>query len=150
KLIFSIAIAAVLGVSGAMTFSEQATALPAATSQQSGSSYVVKIQTARNERGDFRRRGRGHYDGPTWDRTNRGSQWDDGYSASDWDDGYGGYRSLPSRSDDLPPAVIRPGQVNQSTSQIYPDVHVEWCEKRYRSYQPSDNTFQPYKGPRRK
>lgn len=26
--------------------------------------------------------------------------------------------------------------------------HVNWCENRYRSYRASDNTFQPYNGPR--
>jgi hypothetical protein len=28
-------------------------------------------------------------------------------------------------------------------------AHVEWCEDNYRSYRVSDNTFQPYNGPRR-
>ncbi|MFZ2101391.1 MAG: BA14K family protein [Oricola sp.] len=27
--------------------------------------------------------------------------------------------------------------------------HYRWCENRYRSYRQSDNTFQPYNGPRR-
>ena len=27
--------------------------------------------------------------------------------------------------------------------------HTEWCYNRYRSYRASDNTFQPYNGPRR-
>ena len=27
-------------------------------------------------------------------------------------------------------------------------AHVEWCYNRYRSYRASDNTFQPYNGPR--
>jgi len=27
-------------------------------------------------------------------------------------------------------------------------THVSWCYNRYRSYRPSDNTFQPYRGPR--
>ncbi|MBB4122186.1 BA14K family protein [Martelella radicis] len=27
--------------------------------------------------------------------------------------------------------------------------HYDWCESRYRSYRPSDNTFQPYNGPRK-
>ncbi|MEJ8475485.1 BA14K family protein [Roseibium algae] len=27
--------------------------------------------------------------------------------------------------------------------------HYAWCEKKYRSYRASDNTFNPYKGPRR-
>lgn len=28
-------------------------------------------------------------------------------------------------------------------------AHYRWCEARYRSYRASDNTFQPYHGPRR-
>ncbi|MFC5036907.1 BA14K family protein [Tianweitania sediminis] len=28
-------------------------------------------------------------------------------------------------------------------------AHVRWCHARYRSYRSSDNTFQPYNGPRR-
>ena len=30
-----------------------------------------------------------------------------------------------------------------------PVAHLRWCENRYRSYRASDNTFQPYNGPRR-
>jgi hypothetical protein len=29
------------------------------------------------------------------------------------------------------------------------NAHVRWCYDRYRSYRASDNTFQPYNGPRR-
>ncbi|RUM97879.1 BA14K family protein [Pseudaminobacter arsenicus] len=29
------------------------------------------------------------------------------------------------------------------------DSHVQWCYNRYRSYRASDNTYQPYNGPRR-
>jgi hypothetical protein len=29
------------------------------------------------------------------------------------------------------------------------DAHVAWCYQRYRSYRASDNSFQPYNGPRR-
>lgn len=29
------------------------------------------------------------------------------------------------------------------------NAHVSWCYDRYRSYRASDNTFQPYNGPRR-
>ena len=29
------------------------------------------------------------------------------------------------------------------------NAHVRWCYDRYRSYRASDNTFQPYHGPRR-
>jgi hypothetical protein len=30
----------------------------------------------------------------------------------------------------------------------YGNAHVQWCYNRYRSYRASDNTFQPYNGPR--
>lgn len=30
----------------------------------------------------------------------------------------------------------------------YGNAHVQWCYDRYRSYRASDNTFQPYNGPR--
>jgi hypothetical protein len=29
------------------------------------------------------------------------------------------------------------------------NAHVNWCQNQYRSYRVSDNTFQPYNGPRR-
>jgi len=29
------------------------------------------------------------------------------------------------------------------------NAHVQWCYNRYKSYRSSDNTFQPYNGPRR-
>lgn len=29
------------------------------------------------------------------------------------------------------------------------NAHIDWCYNRYRSYRASDNTFQPYNGPRR-
>jgi len=41
-------------------------------------------------------------------------------------------------NDRPPPRVYRGG-----------NAHVQWCYNRYRSYRASDNTFQPYNGPRR-
>lgn len=38
-----------------------------------------------------------------------------------------------------PPRYARPA---------YGNAHVQWCYDRYRSYRASDNTFQPYNGPR--
>jgi hypothetical protein len=31
---------------------------------------------------------------------------------------------------------------------VAPNPHVDWCARTYRSYNPYDNTFQPYHGPR--
>jgi len=39
-----------------------------------------------------------------------------------------------------PPPVYRRARLS--------DAHVRWCYNRYRSYRVSDNTFQPYEGPR--
>ncbi|MFC5385567.1 BA14K family protein [Aquamicrobium segne] len=41
-------------------------------------------------------------------------------------------------SNSAPPPAYRGG-----------NAHVEWCYGRYRSYRASDNTFQPYNGPRK-
>lgn len=37
-----------------------------------------------------------------------------------------------------------------STTVVVPrgSAHVDWCQNRYRSYRVSDNSFQPYNGPR--
>lgn len=49
---------------------------------------------------------------------------------------------IGSTVNSAPPAVIvRPGRLSRA--------HVEWCYDRYRSYRASDNTFQPYHGPRK-
>ncbi|MBN9671279.1 BA14K family protein [Roseibium aggregatum] len=48
----------------------------------------------------------------------------------------GGYRPPPP-----PPGGYRPGPL--------PPQHYNWCARKYRSYRPYDNTFQPYQGPRR-
>jgi len=42
------------------------------------------------------------------------------------------------------------GAIVNNQNRVYRggDAHVEWCYDRYRSYRASDNTFQPYNGPR--
>lgn len=44
------------------------------------------------------------------------------------------------------PRVVRPAYPRYRS---LPSAHVRWCHNRYRSYRASDNTFQPYHGPRR-
>lgn len=41
------------------------------------------------------------------------------------------------------------GAIAQPPAAAPRNAHVEWCYARYRSYRASDNTFQPYNGPRR-
>lgn len=42
------------------------------------------------------------------------------------------------------PAIGGTSRLNQATT-----GHAEWCSTRYRSYRASDDTFQPFDGPRR-
>ena len=44
--------------------------------------------------------------------------------------------------------AIISGTVNQAPVVRSGNAHVQWCYDRYRSYRASDNTFQPYNGPR--
>ncbi|TKT79315.1 BA14K family protein [Aquamicrobium sp. LC103] len=57
----------------------------------------------------------------------------------------------------FPPAAFIAGAIIGGAIASQPPVryrprgnaHVDWCYARYRSYRASDNTFQPYNGPRR-
>ena len=47
-------------------------------------------------------------------------------------------------------ALIGSAIVNSENNRVYSgNAHVQWCYDHYRSYRASDNTFQPYNGPRR-
>lgn len=46
-------------------------------------------------------------------------------------------------------AIISGAIANDSPPVYRGNAHVSWCYDRYRSYRASDNTFQPYNGPRR-
>lgn len=37
----------------------------------------------------------------------------------------------------------------QNRIDALPTAHFAWCQARYRSYRPGDNSFQPFEGPRR-
>lgn len=48
-----------------------------------------------------------------------------------------------------PRARIRAAEGNPSISGTIAGRHTQWCGSTYRSYRRSDNTFQPFDGPRR-
>ena len=56
----------------------------------------------------------------------------------------------------FPPAAFIAGAIiggamnNNVIVQPVTSAHVQWCYNRYRSYRASDNTFQPYNGPRQR
>ena len=57
----------------------------------------------------------------------------------------------------FPPAAFIAGAIIGGAMTAEPPIqyrprgqaHIDWCYSRYRSYRASDNTFQPYNGPRR-
>lgn len=115
---------------------------------------------------DGKMRNRDDFAGPRWDRRgdrqgprNRG--WErrgDAYYYR----GHRGYRShRPGYRQYngwwFPPAAFIAGAIiggaiaNEPPVRYRPrgNAHVDWCYNRYRSYRASDNSFQPYNGPRR-
>ena len=111
-------------------------------------------RTERNFGGDRRWRGGNRHDRPRYSRP--------GYERPGYYRGYRGYRHhRPGYRQHngwwFPPAAFIAGAIvggaiaNEPPVQYRPrgDAHVQWCYDRYRSYRASDNTFQPYNGPRR-
>jgi hypothetical protein len=49
----------------------------------------------------------------------------------------------------FPPAAFAAGVVIGATARHAGNAHVRWCRNHYISYRVSDNTYQPYHGPRR-
>ncbi len=141
-----------------------AMAMPkAAPSTQSAIVLVQDGQSGMGERGDrgLNREWRGRGD---W-RGGRGEwrgdrEWRERGGHTYWR-GHRGYREhRPGyrRHGDFwfPPAAFIAGAIVGGAIAQEPPVryrprggaHAEWCYNRYRSYRASDNTFQPYNGPR--
>lgn len=102
----------------------------------------------------------GYRDGPRyrerWDRPRyRDRGWHRGHRGyRDYRPGYrrhGGYWFPPAAF--ITGAIIGGAIASQpaprARARDYGSAHVDWCYDRYRSYRASDNTFQPYNGPRR-
>jgi hypothetical protein len=106
----------------------------------------VQYRERRHYRGGHRGAHRGYY------RDGRGRHYYNGHR------GYRDYRRGYRRHNNawFPAAAFVTGAIvgGALSSQAAPRVrsgssHVQWCYDRYRSYRASDNTFQPYNGPRR-
>lgn len=106
------------------------------------------IELVRNDR-RYPRRGSHH----NWKRGHRHGHWN-GHR------GYRNYRHGYRRHNDgwwYPLAAFGAGAIiggaissPQPVYRVpaYNNSHIQWCYNRYRSYRASDNTFQPYNGPR--
>jgi hypothetical protein len=103
----------------------------------------------RHWRGDRGWRGNRGWRGDRGWRGGRDYRWNRGYRRY-YDDGfYGGtgiYFGLGLPAYRYVDPYVAPRPVYRARRA---GSHVEWCYNRYRSYRASDNTFQPYHGPRR-
>ena len=118
--------------------------------------YVPQAPTASSDVQTVAGRG----DGPRWNRRNhfRGQREFRGQRDGYWNGhrGYREYRRGYKRHGDLwfPLAAFATGAIisgaiaNDRPPVYRGNSHVEYCYNRYKSYRASDNTFQPYNGPR--
>jgi hypothetical protein len=119
---------------------------------------VVQVQSEnfRSRRYERRTRAEDRYDRRDWRRDR--DRFERRGNAAYWH-GHRGYRySRPGYREYngwwFPPAAfalgaIVGGAMSQQAVRPAGNAHVEWCYDRYRSYRASDNTYQPYNGPRR-
>lgn len=100
------------------------------------------------QRRDWRRHNRNwdnDWDGPRYWRGHRGYRhWRRGYREYD---GWWFPLAAFTAGALIGNAINEPRVVYRSRG--LSSAHIEWCYDRYRSYRASDNTFQPYHGPRR-
>lgn len=142
KRLIASACAAVMAAS--VPFAAPALAMPVGAPAVSHQNEMVQVQYregGRWQRGGFERRGP--------DRYYNGHR------------GYHDYRPGYRRHNGFwfPPAAFIAGAIiggaiagQQPPARVVrpsANSHVGWCYNRYRSYRASDNTFQPYHGPRR-
>jgi hypothetical protein len=121
--------------------------------EQSASSDIVLVAGRGDRGGDQSQIYRRHYNGSRYynDRHNRrsGHYWR-GHR------GYDHYRHGYRRHGDFwfPLAAFATGAIisgaiaNDAPPAYSGNSHVQYCYNRYKSYRASDNTFQPYNGPR--
>ena len=134
KALLSMAVAVALGLPLLLQFTPPARA-------QDRAGYENVVTQVQYRRGGYRYGPRQHWRGRHW----HGRRWHGPR-----------YRYGPSLGVIIaPPVYGRP--VYRAPRYVAParpayglgPAHVNWCYSRYRSYRASDNTFQPYNGPRR-
>lgn len=114
------------------------------------SAEVVPIQYRRGDRRDYRRDNRSIRRGNHIRRDNRRGYYNGHRGYSNQRRGYrrhNGYWFPPAAF--IAGAIIGGAASNQGVrNRGVSNAHVRYCQNRYRSYRASDNTFQPYNGPR--
>jgi len=83
--------------------------------------------------------------------SDRGSYWRGHHGSRHWRPGYRRHGDFWFPLAAFATGAIISGAIANDRPPAYRggNAHVRWCYDRYRSYRASDNTFQPYNGPRR-
>jgi hypothetical protein len=142
--IISTACAALMAFS--VPFAAPAVAMPLASPAWHQSQDVTNVQYRERRDRDWRRGGFEHRGRDTYYRGHRGYR--------DYRPGYRRHGDFwfPAAAF-IAGAVISGAIANQQPSYAAPrgqgNPHLQYCYGRYQSYRSSDNTFQPYNGPRR-
>ncbi|KPB02544.1 hypothetical protein SU32_01980 [Ahrensia marina] len=141
--------AAAISIAASFGFSTAASAAPIAIAPiASPADGLVQKVGWEHRRGFYRHRGHAFYNGHRGYRHHRrGYRRHNGYYFPR--DAFSVTIHIGPRRYIEPRRVIRraparPRIVNVGT------LHVKWCYSKYRSYRASDNTFQPYHGPRKR
>ncbi len=144
--------AAVMALS--LPFAAPAMAMPKASpAVASGGVSPLLVQDGQSGRGNFGERGYDRRYGDRVYRRGEGHYWRGHRGYRDHRPGYrrhGDFWFPPAAF--IAGAIIGGAMTNQEPPVRYRPrggAHAEWCYNRYRSYRASDNTFQPYNGPRR-
>ena len=141
-------------------FATPAFAMPVAAPAWHHSQDVTQVQY-RDPRDEYRRMGLDRRDGferrgrDTFERRGRDTYWRGHRGYRDYRPGYRRHGDFwfPAAAfiagAIISGAIANQPPVRQGSRSGVADPHLEWCYARYRSYRSSDNTFQPYNGPRR-
>lgn len=118
------------------------------------SSDLTQVQSRRDaRRGDELRRGdRNRYNRGRFERRGNSAYYNSHRGYRERRPGYRRHNGFW-----FPPAAfiagaIIGGALNNNTVTVRPgsSAHVQWCQNRWRSYRVSDNSYQPYNGPRQR
>jgi hypothetical protein len=115
------------------------------------SNDITQVQSRRDaRRGDELRRGdRKRHDRGRFERRGNNAYYNNHRGYRERRPGYRQHNGFW-----FPPAAFIAGAIiggalnNNNAVRSGGSAHVQWCHDRYRSYRSSDNTFQPYNGPR--
>ncbi|TPN66474.1 BA14K family protein [Mesorhizobium sp. B1-1-1] len=134
----SFAVAAAMPVEAAPAYVPQ----PASVSSDVQTVQYRPWERRRNFRGEFRGN-RNFY------RDNRGAYWNGHRGYREYRPGYRRHGDFWFPLAAFATGALITGAIANNRNRVYEgNSHVQWCYDRYRSYRASDNTFQPYNGPR--